>query len=660
LNGIGIDSPEILNLPEVTMIRRTLMLRVCLRLLVLAGILGATVPSFAKASAAVFPTGLFFNPQTFGTVSGPQTFTVYNIGSTNITVTGVTSSVAQFVVTGTFPVTITPTQWANFTVTFNPALAKTYSGSLTVAITGLPSQKVTLSGVGTSTTAIATLSTTSLTFASQSLGSASPTQAVTITNTGTTSFKVNAVTLTYPFSQTGFTGTVSIARGKSLTMQVSFFPTLTGITNGTMSIVYDSLPPAGVSLSGSAVAPSSLAVTTYPTLPSGTQNAAYQATLLAQGGAPPYTWSLASGSSPPTGLSLSSSGLITGSLASSVGTGNYSFTATATDSNLSTSSAALTLPVYAATGSVCNNIIFNAADGSGPLIDLIDLGTGYYLGAEQGGLYANGSNIRPSGHDASGVSIAQGIQPLDSNGNPSPTGKEVFISIGESIAQQPFIEFMSLASVDPSRNPNLVLVNGATGGATASDMAASKNNFWNVIMNDYLPNAGVTAQQVVVAWVNDVNGGPAGTFPSDMTKLQANFESIAQNLYSKFPNIKLAYFSTINYTGYSNGLKNLSNEPWSYEAGFAVKNAIQDQINGLPSLNFDPTQGPVVAPWIDWGPYYWANGMNARGDGLVWTCQDLQNDGTHPSTPVGRIKVSTQLLNFLKSDDTASIWFLAP
>jgi hypothetical protein len=146
-----------------------------------------------------------------------------------------------------------------------------------------------------------------------------------------------------------------------------------------------------------------------------------------------------------------------------------------------------------------------------------------------------------------------------------------------------------------------------------------------------------------------------------MTKLQGNFESIAQNLYTKFPNIKLAYFSSINYTGYSNGLKNLSNEPWSYEAGFAVKNAIQDQINGLPSLNFDPSLGPVKAPWIDWGPYYWANGMNARAvDGLVWTCQDLENDGTHPSDPVGRIKVSTQLLNFLKSDDTASIWFLAP
>jgi len=294
------------------------------------------------------------------------------------------------------------------------------------------------------------------------------------------------------------------------------------------------------------------------------------------------------------------------------------------------------------------------------LVDLMDLGTNYYLGVEEGGLYADGSNVRPSTQDSNGVAIAQGIGPLDANGNPSPTGKYVFISIGESVAQQPFIEFMNLAAVDPSLNPNMVIVNGATGGATASDMALPNNNFWNVILNDYLPNAGVTAKQVVVAWVNDVNGGPSGTFPSDMTKLQANFESIANNLLIKFPNIKLAYYSSINYTGYSNGLKNLSNEPWSYEAGFAVKNAIQDQINGNANLNYIAANGPVKAPWMSWGPYYWANGMNPRSDGLVWTCQDLQADGTHPSDPVGRIKVSTQLFNFLKSDDTASIWFLKP
>jgi hypothetical protein len=634
--------------------------KVCLYAAVTVVILVATLPAFAGTSASVLPTGLSFNPQVAGTVSGSQTFTVYNIGTTNITVTGITSSVSQFVTTATLPVTILPAKWANFTVTFNPTIAKAYSGQVTVTITGLPNQKVTLNGTGTSTTAVASLSSRSLTFASQPLGTGT-TQPLTISNTGTTSFKVTGVTLTYPFAQTGFSGiSTSILPGKSLTMQVSYFPVATGTTNGSILIVYDSLPNAGVSLSGTATAATALSVSSYPTLPSATQKYAYQANLNATAGTPPYTWSLASGSSLPTGLSLSSSGIISGTVASTVITGNYTFTAKATDSKSVTASGSLTLPVYAATGSVCNNIIFNASDSSGPLVPLNDLGTGYYLNSEEGGLYAGGSNVRPSQHDADGQTFAKEVQPLDQNGNPSASGKIVFMSLGESVAQQPFFEFLALADADPSLNPNLVIVNGATGGATASDLALPNNNFWNIITVDYLPNANVTAKQVQVVWLNDVNGGPSGTFPSDMTKIQGNYESIAQNLLLKFPNIKLVYFSTINYTGYSNGLKNLSWEPFSYETGFAVKNAIQDQINGKANLNYNPTNGKVLAPWIDWGAYYWANGMLPRNDGLVWTCQDLEADGTHPSIPVGRIKVSTQLLNFLKSDDTASIWFLTP
>jgi hypothetical protein len=649
--------------PKVTTMRRMNNLfaaRFCLCLLAVCSLLVAATPGWAATSAAVFPTGINFNPQVAGTDSTPQNFTVYNLGTTNITVTGATASVAQFVISGTFPVTILPAKWATFTVAFDPTTAKNYSGSISVAITDLPDQKVTLNGVGVNASAVSTLSSPSLTFSNQALGTTG-TQALTITNNGSVSFKVLSVTLTYPFTQTGFSGTaISIAKGKSLTLQVSFFPTATGVTNGTMLIAYDILAPQGISLSGTGVASSALAVSTYPTLPSATQSSAYQATLSATAGTPPYTWSLASGSILPTGLSLSTAGVISGTLAAGVGIGSNTFTATATDSTSKTASAVLSLPVFAKTGAECNEITFDAGDGSGPLVDLMDLGTNYYLGVEEGGLYADGSNVRPQPQDSNGVAIAQGIGPLDANGNPSPTGKYVFISIGESVAQQPFIEFMNLAAVDPSLNPNMVIVNGATGGATASDMALPNNNFWNVILNDYLPNAGVTAKQVVVAWVNDVNGGPAGTFPSDMTKLQANFESIANNLLIKFPNIKLAYYSSINYTGYSNGLKNLSNEPWSYEAGFAVKNAIQDQINGNANLNYIAANGPVKAPWMSWGPYYWANGMNPRSDGLVWTCQDLQADGTHPSDPVGRIKVSTQLFNFLKSDDTASIWFLKP
>ena len=72
-----------------------------------------------------------------------------------------------------------------------------------------------------------------------------------------------------------------------------------------------------------------LAITTS-SLPNGTVNTAYSATLTATGGTPPYAWSIVSGSL-PTGLTLNpSSGAITGT---PTAIGNFSFTAQVTDSS---------------------------------------------------------------------------------------------------------------------------------------------------------------------------------------------------------------------------------------------------------------------------------------------------------------------------------------
>jgi hypothetical protein len=191
-------------------------------------------------------------------------------------------------------------------------------------------------------------------------------------------------------------------------------------------------------------------------------------------------------------------------------------------------------------------------------------------------------------------------------------------------------------------------------------MFADPNNaVWNPIMQNFLPQAGLTANQVVIGWVNDGNT-TTGTFPSNMQQTQANLEAIAQNLHTKFPNIKLAYYGSRFYAGYSNGTINPANpEPYAYQTGFAVKWTIQDQLNGLASLNYNPANGPVMAPWIDWGLYDWSNGLLARSDGLVWTCQDLESDGTHPSTAYGREKDANMLLYFFKTDDTTTPWYLA-
>ena len=56
----------------------------------------------------------------------------------------------------------------------------------------------------------------------------------------------------------------------------------------------------------------------------------------------------------------------------------------------------------------------------------------------EGGLYENCSDVVPSDHDADGQYIATQIQPLDVNGNPSSTGKVIFVSMGMSNAQNEF------------------------------------------------------------------------------------------------------------------------------------------------------------------------------------------------------------------------------
>ena len=616
--------------------------------------------SFAAAAVEVYPTGVNFPAQATGTTGPIQNVTVYNLGPKAFTVTKVTSTLTVFkVVSGTLPFTIQSGGNETFQVQFTPTSAKTFNGKLTFTFTGASAQTINLTGLGINTKAIPSLSATSMSFANQALGANGPSQTLTITNRGTVAVSLTAVTITAPFTQTGWTASTSIQPGASFSMQIGYVPSSVGTQAGTLMLTYNIAPPNGVSLWGTAVTASSLGVTSYPTLPAGTQGNPYQANLTAAGGIPPYTWAL-SGSTLPSGLTLSSAGVISGTIGSTVTTGNHSVTVTVTDSSTppAVATSLQTMSVNKTTGANCTNISFNASDNSGPLVPLTDLGNNLYAGSESGGLYADGSNVDDATHNSFGEGLAANIQPLDSNGNPSSTGKYVLLGIGLSVTQQALNQVVPMAAVDPSKNPNLVFVNGATGGGTATDLI-SQSVFWQAMLNNYLPNAGVTAKQVVAVWFMDVDGGMSGTFPSDMTTLQSQMETIAQMMLTYFPNLKIAYASSIYYTGYSNGVKNLSNEPWTYESGFAVKNMIQDQLNGNTNLNFDPSKGTVVAPWMAWGPYLWANGMLPRSDGATWSCNDLQNDGTHPSTGA-KLKVAQQLLNFLKTDETASPWFLAP
>ncbi|MCX7014147.1 MAG: hypothetical protein NTW86_16625, partial [Candidatus Sumerlaeota bacterium] len=117
-----------------------------------------------------------------------------------------------------------------------------------------------------------------------------------------------------------------------------------------------------------------------------------------------------------------------------------------------------------------------------------------------------------------------------------------------------------------------------------------------------------------------------------------------------------AYLSNRIYGGYAS--TDLNPEPYAYETGFGDRWVIQDQIKGVPGLNFDPAKGEVKAPVLLWGPDLWADGLTPRkSDGLIWKVDEYRSDGTHPND-LARKKVADMLLKFFKTDPTAKIWFV--
>ena len=283
---------------------------------------------------------------------------------------------------------------------------------------------------------------------------------------------------------------------------------------------------------------------------------------------------------------------------------------------------------------------------------LNELGAGLYKGYS-GGLYPAESNDAPSSHKSAGLSMAGLIQPLDQTGAvDAVNGRIVFLSVGMSNTTQEFSMFKSIADADPVKNPNLVIVDGAQSGQTAAVISNPQAQYWT-ITDQRLASAKVTPQQVQAAWLKEADSGPTQAFPIHAQTLQSEMEKIVGILKIRYPKIRIVYISSRIYGGYAT--TTLNPEPYAYESGFTVKWLIEKQINGDAALAFTGTE--AKAPWLAWGPYLWADGLNARGDGLKWEIADFQSDGTHPSNS-GQQKVTQLLLNFLKTEPTARGWFL--
>jgi hypothetical protein len=112
------------------------------------GLSGAGIA--ATLTLGINPTSLSFGNVTTGTASATQNVTITNTGNANVTISQMTVSGAGYLVTGgSTPVTLSPSQNLTLTTQFNPTVAGTVNGSISIVsnATGSPAS-VSLSGIG--------------------------------------------------------------------------------------------------------------------------------------------------------------------------------------------------------------------------------------------------------------------------------------------------------------------------------------------------------------------------------------------------------------------------------------------------------------------------------------------------------------------------------
>ncbi len=237
-----------------------------------AGTLGGTVSITSNASdpSVVVDLSAIATSSTLGAAPSKVSFgnvvvgsdttqkvQLTNIGTSQISISSIVSSVASVAVSGiTTPVSLAPGSNTAFTASYKPTAAATLSGQITVTSTAVGSPTMlTFSGTAAAASVQLTPGATSLSFGNVTVGS-SGTNQLKVTSTGNANASISSVTI----SGTGFVlassaGSVILDPNQSQTYAINFDPKATGNLTGTLTINSNAAnSPMKIALSGTGVA----------------------------------------------------------------------------------------------------------------------------------------------------------------------------------------------------------------------------------------------------------------------------------------------------------------------------------------------------------------------------------------------------------------------
>ncbi len=215
----------------------------------------------SAGTVAANPAGLSFGTVQVGSntnLSG----TLTNSGSSSVTISQANVTGSAFAVNGlSMPVTLNAGQSTTFNVTFAPTSGGAVNGNLAIGSNASnPTLNIGLSGTGATPGAISA-APANLSFGSIQTGS-SNSLPETITNSGSSSVTISQVaSSSASYSVSGIAPPVTLNAGQNYTFNVTFAPTASGNSSGTLSLSSNaSNPTLSIPLSGSGTTPGSLAV----------------------------------------------------------------------------------------------------------------------------------------------------------------------------------------------------------------------------------------------------------------------------------------------------------------------------------------------------------------------------------------------------------------
>ncbi|HLJ78734.1 MAG TPA: choice-of-anchor D domain-containing protein [Acidobacteriaceae bacterium] len=211
----------------------------------------------APASVILNPSALSFPLTKVGSASAAQIVTVNNNGGSPAAMQSESVTGDFSIVANTCGSTLAAATSCAVNIVFQPAASGSRTGALAV-VDSSGTQTAPLSGTAESA-ATGTLSTTSLTFPAQTVGSTSPSQQVTLTNSGDESLTQIAATISGPFILINNCGP-SLQGHSSCALLVAFAPVSTGSATGLLTYE-DEYGTKLIQLSGAGIAPPGISAT---------------------------------------------------------------------------------------------------------------------------------------------------------------------------------------------------------------------------------------------------------------------------------------------------------------------------------------------------------------------------------------------------------------